>query len=140
MPKPSKKEYLWPFAQLAASVTNIIGQGISVLRGDANESPAFKTGLATSALYAAGAAYRIKQVYDERCVEDEQKQEQEPVPQVIIEILGEPLSMNTDSTYEPSSMSNVESPPPPSPKSFVERENERRFRRTQVIDFTQHQQ
>lgn len=145
MPKPSKNDYLWPVAQFIASVANIIGQGMSILKGDANDTPAFKTGLATSALYAAGAAYRIKQVYDERSVPDEiQAQTASEIVSVPAagvdeeEKQSEPNSVDVVIDIE-SAERSADTSPHPSPRSFVERENERRLRRTQTIDFAQHQ-
>lgn len=124
--KTECKEYIWPALMGAASVANIAGQYASLASGGSNDTPAFKTGLATSVLYAGANAFRIVQI----CQQREAEAEAERVAQ---ELRAEDLELGEDSLVVSEVSSNQPITPvsPPSPSSFAEREQERRANKTE---------
>jgi hypothetical protein len=62
-------DYIWPALQVIGSAINIAGNSAAINQGDANDSPAFRAGLAASSLYAGAGLARIGQIYNARCEE-----------------------------------------------------------------------
>lgn len=56
------KDLIWPGMMLLASLTNVVGAGVAIYMGDANNSIAFKTGLATSIVYSVSHAVKVGQI------------------------------------------------------------------------------
>ncbi len=56
-------KYVWPGLMLAASVTNITGFSIAILAGQADNTVAFKTSLATSTSYAVAQLAGMRSIY-----------------------------------------------------------------------------
>jgi hypothetical protein len=80
------KEYIWPGMMLMASTMNMVGFGVAIATGAANNTVAFKTSFVTSAIYAAGSLTRIRQIYcDNKTHAERERDKKNQLTEIVIE-------------------------------------------------------